>query len=622
MTRAAPGQAGLWAGAAVGSVAVHAGFLALIWVAIQPDPVTQQPMPTSELEVQAYQLDRVKAVEQPPDSQQTDANTPDGQALDAGAIPQSRARVAQPDVQALRPDKARPDVAKQITEAASVIEQTTPDSRVVALSEADITPAAPVAATVEPVSQAVPDSDPLGASPQSQTRLNPARVATANLRPAKVVSVVAASAAITGESARPVARPAFAVTALQAPQGPVVQAALPEPTAALSVAPASAPLPIASPNVAATVTLAVAANRVPLATPAVAVVSPASAPSDSLPLSPPPADSVSVARPDLASLPVSRPESDPLPLAKPAASTIAPGTPDIVATLPKRPEFAPAPPAPPNAQKLKAALAFSGGGGEVDPVSIAAFQSFMQPGDITGTGDRLRDGVAGLLAQVPCSRMQVAFDSETATLQVNGHIPEDDLRAPVLAALQAQMGANITVSDNILILPRPQCGALSGIANVGLPQSTDQITNPLVIGDDAHARVFDFAKGDLLSLDMTAPDYDAFIYLDYFDADGMVLHLEPNEYAPLRQAKAQAAQQIGAKTMQDAGLKLVIGPPYGQEIAVAFAASEPLYEGLRPIQEPAAEYLEWLQKQVANVRANNPDFKGEWVYFFVSTSEG
>ena len=73
--------------------------------------------------------------------------------------------------------------------------------------------------------------------------------------------------------------------------------------------------------------------------------------------------------------------------------------------------------------------------------------------------------------------------------------------------------------------------------------------------------------------------------------------------------------------MQDAGLKLVIGPPYGQEIAVAFAASEPLYEGFRPIQEPAAEYLEWLKVQIELKRSENDDFKGEWVYFFVSTSE-
>ena len=229
--------------------------------------------------------------------------------------------------------------------------------------------------------------------------------------------------------------------------------------------------------------------------------------------------------------------------------------------------------------------------------------------------------MAGLLSGVPCGRLQVAFDPESATLQVNGHVPETDMRAPVLAALRAQMGGDIAVSDNILVLPRPQCGALTGIAGVGLPQSTDQITNPLLIGAGTQARVFSYVAGDPLSFDLTAPDYPAWIYVDYFDAGGNVLHLVPNDYAELRRSEAQGALQVGAKSAGEAGLRLLIGPPYGQEIAVAFAASEPLYDGLRPLTEPAAPYLEWLKGRVAEARARNPGFKGEWVYFFVRTSE-
>lgn len=278
------------------------------------------------------------------------------------------------------------------------------------------------------------------------------------------------------------------------------------------------------------------------------------------------------------------------------------------------------PAAPASGERVKATLAFPGGDGQVDPVSLAAFQSFVQPGDAPSAED-LRDGIGALLAGVPCSRLQVAFDPDTATLQVNGHLPEDDLRAPVLAALQAQMGADIAVSDRMLVLPRPQCGALSGIASVGLAQSTDQITNPLLIGEDTHARVLDYVKGDRLTFDITAPDYDAFIYVDYFDAEGTVLHLAPNEQVPLTEAAAKSAQRVGARAEGEPGLSIFVGPPYGQEMAVAFAASHPLYDGLRPIAEPAAPYLQWLKARVAEARADHPDFKGEWVYFFVTTAE-
>ncbi len=295
---------------------------------------------------------------------------------------------------------------------------------------------------------------------------------------------------------------------------------------------------------------------------------------------------------------------------------------------PKTTDLTEHPPAPvsavlskPEVPHIKAALAFSGDGADqADPVSLAAFQSFMMPGDIATSEDPLRDGVAGILTAVPCSRLQVQFDPETATLNLRGHLPENGLRAPVLAALQAQMGADIQVSDQMKILPRPQCGALAGISNVGLPQSTDQITNPRLIGADTHARVLDYTGGERMFFDLTAPDYDAYVYVDYFDAGGAVLHLSPNDAVPLTLTPAQNRLRVGAKADGDIGLQITVGPPYGQEIAVAFAASHPLYPGLRPFSEEAASYLTWLSERVAEARASHPDFKGEWVYFFVSTA--
>ncbi|MFK7751584.1 MAG: hypothetical protein AB8B51_03450 [Sedimentitalea sp.] len=335
----------------------------------------------------------------------------------------------------------------------------------------------------------------------------------------------------------------------------------------------------------------------------------------------PVSNSVALAIPASLPAPARAPATPDLPPARPNAAQLAAAAPSSQPAPAQTPDAPQATQAQPAAQRLKAALAFSGAEGEVDPVSVAAFQSFMQPGDVTAAGDPLRDGVSALLAQVPCARLQVNFDPDTARLRVNGHIPQDDLRAPVLAALQRQMGDSITVSDNILILPRPQCGALSGINAVGLPQSTDRFNNPQVIGSDTHVKVERFVKDQLLSFDLTAPDYDAFVYVDYFDADGNVLHLSPNDQVALRLAPAQSVFRIGIRDVSEQGLQLRIGPPYGQEIAVAFAASVPLYDGLRPIIEPAGPYLEWLKGRVDELRDVTPDFKGEWIYFFISTSE-
>lgn len=554
-------RAALWAAGLAISALAHAGAGAVLWAAIRPDPVADQPLPETRLDMQAVQLERTeaRAAEARPESAaRADAA---GTALDPGAIPQNRARpAALPTAAALAPARARPDAAK-IGAA--------PAPRLAAQSPAP----APVAA-------APPSPEALSESP-------------------------AEADALAAQTARPEAlMPLDAPTALAAPVRPGAQplAATAEPLQTVAqAAPIAAPaLPLA-PGSLALPSAATAPQALPPSRPTSAPAATAVAATQPLPAAAARADPALAAALPSAALPPSPPRPSPAPAAQPDATTAAA--------------------AAPQGARVKATLTFPGGAGGVDPVSLAAFQSFMQPGDAAAGADRLRDGLAGLLAQVPCSRLQVSFVPDTATLQVKGHIPEDGLRGPVLAALREQMGADIAVSDSILILPRPQCGALSGIADVGLPQSTDQITNPLLVGADTHARVLDYARGDRLWFDLTAPDYAAYVYVDYFDAGGDVIHLAPNEQSPLRRAEAKSALRVGAREAGAPGLQIVVGPPYGQEIAVAFAASAPLYEGLRPLIEPAAPYLEWLKARVAQARAADPDFKGEWVYFFVTTAD-
>lgn len=315
----------------------------------------------------------------------------------------------------------------------------------------------------------------------------------------------------------------------------------------------------------------------------------------------------------------------------PATPVIAPSRPSVETTAPATPQAEAAAAAAPQSEDSsalplpalagKAALAWSGGDDTpVSATSLAAITAFTQEGDLAAGAAEVRDGIESILAAVPCARLQTTFLAETGQLELRGHIPEDGLRAPVLAALQAQVGDAIALSDQLLILPRPQCGALAGIAGVGLPQSTEQLTSPAVIGEDGFARTFAYVEGERLRLDLAAPDYDSYIYMDYFVADGTVIHLQPNDIVPLTFAPAKSAQTVGHVRDDQPYLELIVSPPFGQEIAAAFASNVPLYEGTRPIQEPAEAYLAFLKEQVSAARAAHPDFKGEWVYFFISTS--
>lgn len=300
------------------------------------------------------------------------------------------------------------------------------------------------------------------------------------------------------------------------------------------------------------------------------------------------------------------------PPAVPAAFSAAPAVPQSSTLLSQ----------PPPSERGTAALAWVGDQGALDALSLAAIQAFMQPGALASSdanAGRLRDGIAGTLSSVPCSRLQTSFDPETGSIELRGHLPEDALRGPVLSALQAQVGDALPVIDRLRVLPRPLCDVLGAIAGTGLAQSTEQETNPRIVGPDTFVRDYALAAGQRVVLDMTAPDYPAVIYVDYFDAAGNVLHMQPNDQVPAVLHPPKSKLAVGRAAPGAPSLELIVAPPYGQEIAVAYASSVPLYQGVRPTIEPAGPYLEFLTAAVAEARARTPDFKGEWVYFFVTT---
>lgn len=453
-------------------------------------------------------------------------------------------------------------------------------------------------AELQVTSQAIPHSQAQVADPSSEA-----------LEESDAKASALQDAPVPRSSAAPVAPPAQNVSAATprsnrvAPQQPSSSVTEPQTGRAETLSAASAPLSRLATSQATPDPL----DRAPLEDTPLAQ---ANAPSTALPAAPLSPDDVILTQPAFNTVTSTAPETTAL-ASQPADSTVAASR-----VPPPDDQLASTAPA---ADRIRADLVFPGGRSEdVDPQSLAAFEQFLDPGQ---NGQVLRDGLSGLLASIPCARVQLSFDPDSATLTLGGHLPENSLRSPILTALAQEMGQDIQLADNMQLLPRPQCGALSGIAEVGLPQSTDQITNPLLIGEDAQARVLSYSGGEQLFFDLTAPDYPAFVYVDYFDAGGMVLHLTPNELISLQESAPKSLLRVGAKDSAEPGLLITVGPPYGQEIAVAFAASHPLFDQAkpRPLQEPAAPYLAELKAAVTTARSENADFKGEWVYFLIKT---
>ncbi|MDP2086117.1 MAG: DUF4384 domain-containing protein, partial [Gemmobacter sp.] len=405
---------------------------------------------------------------------------------------------------------------------------------------------------------------------------------------------------MAASTARPVVLPANAgATAVVGAVPP------PAPTAALPPPPSVSATPLPTPMLAASTARPVA---LPLAAAPTTVAGPVPPPAPLLAGTLPPTDALMPEAPAAAPLP---------PAPAPVSGTRPASPPNALAAQAAAPQPAPALDLP--SERQVATLAPEDAPGVLPATALAAF---LRPGDILPDADALavRDGIAATLAQFPCARLQSGFNPDTGTLDLRGHIPDPEMRQAVIGSLQAQLGPGIPINGDLRILPRPQCQMLAAIDAIGLPQSSEQYTNPRVIGPDAHVRDYRFAEGDRLELDLTAPDYPAYVLVDYFDAQGNVLHLQPNDFVPAVLSAPKAMLTIGRERDGQPALVITVSPPFGQEIAVAFASSAPIFDTLRPLVEPAAPYLADLARRIAEARSADPQFKGEWVYFLVTTA--
>jgi hypothetical protein len=104
-------------------------------------------------------------------------------------------------------------------------------------------------------------------------------------------------------------------------------------------------------------------------------------------------------------------------------------------------------------------------------------------------------------------------------------------------------------------------------------------------------------EGDSLMVDMTTGAADSYVAVDYYSLDGSVTHLLPNARARDNRAPANYTATVGS--LGEWG----IGKPFGAEMVVLMTTPAPLFDGLRPVSEPAAGYLADVGRRLDRIRA-------------------
>lgn len=90
-------------------------------------------------------------------------------------------------------------------------------------------------------------------------------------------------------------------------------------------------------------------------------------------------------------------------------------------------------------------------------------------------------------------------------------------------------------------------------------------------------------------------DRDGYLKLDYFQADGKVVHLVPNLFSGQKKIQKGVTYTFGGPKSKE---KFIIEGPFGDELIKAFVSSEPL-EDLFPAQqliEDGAKHLETIKR--------------------------
>jgi len=219
------------------------------------------------------------------------------------------------------------------------------------------------------------------------------------------------------------------------------------------------------------------------------------------------------------------------------------------------------------------------------PSDLSVVQSLLDPDQVTGSKTS-RDKLSDELQRFDCARIEAEFLPDIGTLAVRGHVREDADRVPLLDAISATLGGAIKLEDNLRML-----------------------------GDDSFVAIHDLQEGERLIFEMVGSDFDAYVYVDYFNSAGDVIHFVPSAVIPQLLMPKGATRYVGAADSE----MIVIRPPFGTEFAAAFIVSHAIPNWKRPPKEPALSYLADFQTAITELRKAQPDFRGEWVYFFVAT---
>jgi hypothetical protein len=107
--------------------------------------------------------------------------------------------------------------------------------------------------------------------------------------------------------------------------------------------------------------------------------------------------------------------------------------------------------------------------------------------------------------------------------------------------------------------------------------------------------------------------FDGYLYIDYVDNEGSVVHLLPAAHRPSNAVSANQRVVIGEQR------KYEIAPPHGEGMIFTIVTRRPIFAQVRPQVETADEYLMVLEEGLRNLSTSGDSADVLSSYAFIAT---
>lgn len=193
--------------------------------------------------------------------------------------------------------------------------------------------------------------------------------------------------------------------------------------------------------------------------------------------------------------------------------------------------------------------------------------------------------VSAVLDGIPCSALAASVGGDT--VKVQGYVPQSFGAERLRNALAAIPGTE-TVAAELQTVADDQCDVVERFAPYWKRNRVaGGATSIGMLGADT-----ELVEGDSLIFEVTTPDYESYVYVDYYVLDGSVAHLVPSRRITANRAPPDYTAKIGTLS------GWTISKPFGSELIVLLVTPVPLFDQPRPDVERKTDYLAAIDQRL------------------------